>query len=151
MPRTSSGSWIRPVKRLAIYLRDECACVWCGHTALRVAPDGKPPALLTLDHLEPDGGHRIDNLVTSCDSCNFARKRTDVFGWLAGLDARLEEGATARAAQRVARARGTDPPFSHARQLERAPPPWLVYMRNRIRMSFGEQVHLPPLEELVPF
>ena len=64
----SGGKWIRPEKRLAIYLRDKLTCSWCNsklseHDA-------------TLDHLRPqksgvDNSPR--NLVTSCRKCNSAR------------------------------------------------------------------------------
>lgn len=62
-------NWIRPAKRLAIYLRDGLACVWCGEAI----EDG---AKLTLDHVTPvsrRGTNRGTNLVTSCHRCNSAR------------------------------------------------------------------------------
>ena len=30
-PAANGSKWIRPDKRLAIYLRDGLACAWCGH------------------------------------------------------------------------------------------------------------------------
>lgn len=67
-------NWISPRKRVAIYMRDGLACVWCD------APV-RPRSLFTLDHLRPmrrgEGrGHHADprNLVTSCGSCNAKRK-----------------------------------------------------------------------------
>lgn len=59
-----SGAWIRREKRWAIYLRDDCTCVWCG---------AQPPTL-SLDHLFPRGSRLRDNdprrLVTACFRCN---------------------------------------------------------------------------------
>lgn len=62
-------NWIRQDKRLAIYLRDGCACMWCGQGA----EDG---VVLSLDHIKPadDGGSNSErNLVTACVSCNTRR------------------------------------------------------------------------------
>ena len=68
-PAATGGKWIRPAKRVAIYLRDGMACVWCG----AAAEDG---AALTLDHVVPwsrGGNNRAANLVTACRACNSAR------------------------------------------------------------------------------
>lgn len=65
------SNWIQPWRRLAVYIRDEFACAYCG-TALN---DAKP-ADITLDHLvcQINGGsHDASNLVTACRSCNSAR------------------------------------------------------------------------------
>jgi len=62
-------NWITQKKRLAIYLRDGCACAYCGTTI----EDG---AQLTLDHLKPHskGGTNVEtNLVTCCKRCNDSR------------------------------------------------------------------------------
>ena len=62
-------NWIRPEKRLAIYLRDGLACCYCGESI----EDG---AKLTLDHIVPysrGGGNEAQNLVTCCHRCNSAR------------------------------------------------------------------------------
>jgi 5-methylcytosine-specific restriction endonuclease McrA len=77
----NTGNWIRKNKRLAIYLRDGEACVWCG----RAIEDG---AELTLDHLVPcelggDNGER--NLVTACRHCNCSRRDQTVRQWLVTL------------------------------------------------------------------
>lgn len=67
--------WIRPEKRLAIYIRDGLACVYCEATA----EDSTP---LTLDHVIPFSTYKRDNLpvsndptnlVTACKRCNSAR------------------------------------------------------------------------------
>jgi hypothetical protein len=62
-------NWIRQEKRLAIYLRDGCACVWCGAKV-------EEGTQLTLDHVIPhsEGGPNDDwNLVTACKRCNDSR------------------------------------------------------------------------------
>ena len=63
------SNWIRKHKRLAIYLRDGLACVYCGAGV----EDG---VTLTLDHLTPrckGGDNSSTNLVTACLRCNSAR------------------------------------------------------------------------------
>jgi len=63
-------NWIRPEKRLAIYLRDGMACCWCGTS---VETEG---TILTLDHCRPrckGGGNEASNLITACKACNSAR------------------------------------------------------------------------------
>lgn len=67
-------NWIRPAKRLAIYMRDGMACVWCGAS---VEQDVK----LTLDHLTPyshGGSNDVKNLVTCCHKCNSSRGNRSV-------------------------------------------------------------------------
>lgn len=83
--------WIRPEKRLAIYLRDGLACVYCGEGI----DDG---ACLTLDHLKPysQGGsnHRL-NLVTCCRVCNVLRGKQDWKRWAEEAE-RMVHNALAR-------------------------------------------------------
>jgi len=76
--RSQGMNWIRSARRLAIYVRDNFRCVWCGiacrsdHLGLR----GKLEARLTLDHVKPysrGGSNQPDNLVTSCLQCNVTR------------------------------------------------------------------------------
>jgi hypothetical protein len=62
-------NWIRPEKRLAIYLRDSLACCYCGES---VEHDAK----LTLDHPKPyerGGTNSATNLITCCHRCNSVR------------------------------------------------------------------------------
>lgn len=62
-------NWIRKEKRLAIYLRDGLACVYCGQSV----EDG---VQLTLDHLicyKHRGTNHESNLVTACLQCNSSR------------------------------------------------------------------------------
>lgn len=61
--------WITDVRRLAIYLRDGMACIYCGKTV-------EQKAQLTLDHIRPrcrGGGNESHNLVTACIQCNAKR------------------------------------------------------------------------------
>jgi hypothetical protein len=77
MSNVHGSKWIRPAKRLAIYARDGFACVYCGSEDR-----------LSLDHLTPreiGGTHHATNLVTSCVSCNSARRDLPMRGWLAML------------------------------------------------------------------
>lgn len=67
--RTQGMNWVRPEKRLAIYLRDGLACAYCGASI-------EGGAKLTLDHLRPyakGGGNHASNLVTCCHGCNSSR------------------------------------------------------------------------------
>ena len=67
-----SGCWIQPVKRLAIYLRDDFRCVYCGRELRKCKP-----CEITLDHVvsrSHGGGNESENLVTACKSCNCARR-----------------------------------------------------------------------------
>lgn len=67
--KNQGSKWIRPVKRLAIYLRDGMACAYCGASV----EDG---AQLSLDHLKPyceGGSNEAGNLVTCCHRCNSSR------------------------------------------------------------------------------
>lgn len=79
------GNWINKSIRLAIYLRDGFACIYCGKDMR-----AENPVNVTLDHLisrsENNGeeliirrgiSHLIDspyNLVTACRPCNSSRQ-----------------------------------------------------------------------------
>ncbi len=75
------SKWIRPAKRLAIYIRDGFGCAYCG----RDLKDADPSEL-NLDHLVPrsvfraagdtSGMNDSTNLVTTCRSCNCQRGAT---------------------------------------------------------------------------
>lgn len=63
-------NWIRQETRLAIYLRDGCACAYCGRG---IEVEG---VKLTLDHLMPHsvgGVNHPRNLITACSVCNTSR------------------------------------------------------------------------------
>jgi 5-methylcytosine-specific restriction endonuclease McrA len=65
----NGGKWIRQDKRLAIYLRDDLCCVYCGCAM----EDGNQ---MCLDHVTPQklgGNNKETNLVTCCRSCNSAK------------------------------------------------------------------------------
>lgn len=66
-----TGQWIRSDLRLAIYLRDEFHCVYCGKNL-----HGVDPFDITLDHIKPfsmGGSNNPSNLITACRYCNCAR------------------------------------------------------------------------------
>lgn len=86
-------NWIRQEKRLAIYLRDGCACVWCGATV-------ESGAQLTLDHIvghaKTQNNHE-SNLVTACHRCNTSRGTRSAAKFAAATAAYLNHGVTADA------------------------------------------------------
>jgi HNH endonuclease len=89
--RYGGSKWIRPTKRLAIYLRDGLACVWCGAGAEDEAP-------LSLDHLVPwiaSGSNEATNLVTACRHCNSSRGDRSVEDFAAAVAAYVDHGVTA--------------------------------------------------------
>lgn len=67
--RNQGMNWITPKKRLAIYLRDGLACVYCSASV-------EQGTKLSLDHLTPSskgGSNKETNLVTCCSRCNSSR------------------------------------------------------------------------------
>ena len=83
------SKWIRRERRLAIYLRDGMACVYCGDSV----EDG---AQLTLDHIVcrcKGGDNGSTNLVTSCDRCNSRRGNRSVSKFVKGVSAYTGEDA----------------------------------------------------------
>ncbi len=75
-------NWIRQERRLAIYVRDGFAGVYCGITI-------EQNAKLSLDHIIPashGGDNQSSNLVTACLSCNCKRGDTDIFTFVSSLD-----------------------------------------------------------------
>lgn len=70
-------NWIRPAKRLAIYMRDGLACCYCGEGV-------EEGAVLTLDHFKPyskGGSNHESNLFTACRRCNSSRGTRSVAGF----------------------------------------------------------------------
>lgn len=68
MTNKNGSHWIRPEKRLAIYLRDSFTCAYCLKDLRYVLPKFR-----TLDHVLPrefGGSHNANNLVTCCKKCN---------------------------------------------------------------------------------
>jgi len=67
-----SGAWIKPLRRLAVNLRDGFRCTWCERDL-----HGAHPRHVQLDHLTPKiegGSHDASNLVTACINCNSRRQ-----------------------------------------------------------------------------
>lgn len=84
-------NWIRKDLRLAIYLRDGMACMWCGTT---IEEGGK----LTLDHIQPHskGGSNVPaNLVTACVKCNCSRGNRSAKAFAAAASQYVNHGVTA--------------------------------------------------------
>uniref|UniRef100_A0A6M3LMK9 Putative homing endonuclease n=1 Tax=viral metagenome TaxID=1070528 RepID=A0A6M3LMK9_9ZZZZ len=72
MSNTNGAKWIRPEKRLAIYLRDNMSCMWCG-----VGVEQDESVQLTLDHIKPrikGGTNKETNLITCSSRCNSSRQ-----------------------------------------------------------------------------
>jgi hypothetical protein len=83
-------NWIRPTKRLAIYLRDGLACCYCGEGI----EDG---AKLTLDHLTPHshgGSNEATNLLTCCHRCNSKRGNRNWHEFAEAVAGYLNHGIT---------------------------------------------------------
>jgi hypothetical protein len=81
-------NWIRPAKRLAIYMRDGLACAYCGGTI----EDG---CVLTLDHITPlsrRGSNNERNLVTACLRCNSSRGNRGLEAFCRAAAAYLNHG-----------------------------------------------------------
>lgn len=75
----NGSKWIRPEKRLAIYLRDEFRCVYCGRDLHRVGPEE-----INLDHIvcrSHGGSNDATNLVTACKTCNCSRGDKKLSQW----------------------------------------------------------------------
>ncbi len=75
------SKWCRQSTRLAIYLRDGLACVYCG-AAL------EENTQLTLDHVRPvskGGDNKAGNLVTACSRCNSSRGSRTVAAFAAAV------------------------------------------------------------------
>jgi len=75
------SKWIRREKRLAIYMRDNFSCLWCGKSH----DNG---ALLQIDHLIPQskgGDNEPNNLLTACKPCNDRRGDMSVEEFIATL------------------------------------------------------------------
>ena len=98
--RTWNGSkWIRPERRLAIYLRDGLACAYCGHAA-------EESAALTIDHLTPwskGGSNESENLLTACERCNKSRGTRSVRAFSRAVAKFLNHGADPQAIERHVR------------------------------------------------
>jgi 5-methylcytosine-specific restriction endonuclease McrA len=79
MKKWHGKNWIRPVKRLAIYIRDEFRCVYCGRDLYHV-----DIGTLSLDHVvcrSAGGNNDPSNLVTCCSTCNSSRGAKPLSVW----------------------------------------------------------------------
>jgi 5-methylcytosine-specific restriction endonuclease McrA len=79
-------NWIRQDLRLAIYLRDSLACVWCGDSI-------ENGAQFAVDHIMPHslgGTNKPTNLVTSCVRCNCSRGNRSVEEFAVAVAAYLD-------------------------------------------------------------
>jgi 5-methylcytosine-specific restriction endonuclease McrA len=73
---TGSSSWCGRTKRIALYIRSNWTCGYCGRDLRGLAPEE-----VGLDHLEDlvDGGghaganHAASNLIMVCRRCNSQR------------------------------------------------------------------------------
>lgn len=77
-PHQPVGRWIRPEKRLAIYLRDGFRCLLCWRDLA-----GETPWQVTLDHvvaIARGGSNEPSNLYTCCRSCNSSRQDSPIRG-----------------------------------------------------------------------
>ena len=66
----NGAKWIRRERRLAIYMRDGFACLYCGYGI-------DQGVTLCLDHFKPrskGGSNHSSNLITSCMECNNRRQ-----------------------------------------------------------------------------
>lgn len=85
-------NWIRKDKRLAIYLRDGLACVYCGSGI-------EDSIQLSLDHVVPvehGGENGEENLVTACRKCNQVRSSRTVIQFAVDVAYYLDGDVTAR-------------------------------------------------------
>jgi hypothetical protein len=138
MPHNSNGSkWIRPEKRLAIYCRDQFACVYCSRNGYRRRignADGG--AILTLDHLVADGGNKATNLVTCCRICNSSRKALTTRQWFARLRERGTDTVEIRQRIRRLTRRNLDRYRKVAKTLD---PQFVDDLRQRASQSWKEE------------
>ena len=109
------GKWITPHRRLGIYLRDDLACVWCGHSV-------EQGAQLSLDHLKChiDGGtNESANLVTACSRCNSSRGDRSIAAFAKAVAEYLGHGpeGASRIARRVRAAAKRTVPIAEAKSL----------------------------------
>jgi 5-methylcytosine-specific restriction endonuclease McrA len=85
-------NWIRQEKRLALYMRDNFACLYCGTGV-------EEEVIMTLDHVQHWGGNDPSNLVTACMECNVSKSWRSLKTFLrelTGDDARKSEKIIAR-------------------------------------------------------
>ena len=139
----SSGSWIRPSRRWAVYLRDGLACVFCAPALVRIVFDG---GFFVLDHRESrrTTGSANENLLTACYDCNLHRSRRTLEDWLDKARIPVERwvlGETRRRAADMKSLRET------AHVLLRARPMWLRANAWNARAQFRREDREPVRED----
>ena len=95
MSNENGAKWLSRKERLAIYLRDGCACAYCG-AGIEEVDEG---ILLSLDHLVPrsaGGGDEPSNLITACTRCNAKRQDRQVFEFCEAVAHYVNAGVTAQ-------------------------------------------------------
>lgn len=123
------SKWCRRDLRLAIYLRDGMACMWCGVTL----EDG---AKLTLDHVTPHsrgGRNGADNLICACEKCNKSRGNRSAASFAAAVAEYVDHGATAKqilAAVRNHTRRSIEPHREGAKAIIARRPTWQAAMEE---------------------
>ena len=96
MRKWNGSKWIRPEKRLAIYLRDGMSYAYCGATV----EDG---IILSLDHIKPDskgGCNHESNLITCCIRCNSSRGNRPLRTFCKAVAGYLNQGIKAEDIER---------------------------------------------------
>jgi len=104
MTNKQGSKWIRPEKRLAIYLRDGMACAYCG----RGIEDTDESPQLTLDHITPrskGGSNEATNLITACVRCNSRRKDMPLRTFIGAAAPRIRRQARRSIAKHLIEAR----------------------------------------------
>lgn len=95
MAKFSGSKWITPQRRLAIYLRDNFQCIYCGKTVLTVT--------LSLDHIVArstgKNDHSSGNLITCCMLCNSERNNTEIETFLSVKHGKNSHKVAARIAE----------------------------------------------------
>lgn len=108
-------NWCRPARRLALYLRDGLACVWC---VASVEEDG---VKLSLDHVIPycrGGTNENANLLTCCRRCNSSRGSRSVAAFARVVAAYLNHGVQAvDIVKRVRASQRRTVPLTEAKEL----------------------------------
>jgi hypothetical protein len=90
MSNSHGMNWISKPSRLAIYLRDNLCCCYCGSTL----EDG---IKLTLDHLTTrsnGGNNKPENLITACHKCNSNRGDRDLVEFVNSVAQYINHGVT---------------------------------------------------------
>jgi hypothetical protein len=125
--RYQGSKWITRERRLAIYLRDGLACVYCGATI----EDG---TTLSLDHITPKsqgGSNASGNLVTACRTCNSARNDRSIEEFTASIAAYLNHGLKAEdIVASITRLAGSPVDITEARNIIARRGSWAAVLRR---------------------